>query len=122
MKRMKHGIQTFEATLLGVACETNWLPPQNATSGTFAKLILLLERHGVIKVFVGGYDPLQNPAKGKPLGQKKVASIQCSRDAEILIDQSWRSRLLRQESLSNPHALYAGADIFKNPKSSPTLS
>jgi len=89
---VKRDIQIVEAVLLWIAKDTDRLPGQNAKGGNFSRLSALFANHGVVKVYVDGYDPLQDPATGKRLKSKKTAKIWIADDGDFELEDDWRLR------------------------------
>ena len=91
-KSMKRDIQIVEALLLWIAGETDRTPSQNAKGGNVSNLYQLFRAHGVVKVFVDGFDPLQDPITSKVLLHKKIASIRWNTDGDFEVEHDWRLR------------------------------
>ena len=88
----KRDLQIVEAVLLWIAEETDRLPQQNAKRGNASRLLPLFRSHGVVKIYVDGFDPLQDPATNRPLAAKRIASVRLTNDDNFEVESDWRLR------------------------------
>jgi len=94
-KSLKQDMQIVEAALLWIADETDRLPAQNARGGNMIHLEGLFKIHGVVKIFIDGFDPLQDPATARTLSRKKSIRLSVSSDGTLEMEDDWRRRRTR---------------------------
>ena len=97
-KRVGTKLETLivEAVLLAIGKSKDRLPTQNRRQGNLQNLAPVIEKCCMLKIYMGGFDPFQEPGTGRPLSAKRVVSIFQNGDGDIAMEHSWRLRRIRR--------------------------
>ena len=88
--------QIVEAVLLAIGKSKDRLPTQNQRQGNLQNLAPVIEEYGMLKIYIGGHDPFQEPGTARALSAKRVVSIFPNKEGDIVMDHPWRLRKTRR--------------------------
>jgi hypothetical protein len=91
----KQHCQILESSLMECADETDRGPNKNLKGGNLSTIETIFRSHGVLKIAVSGYDPLQPPSEAKIMARTKTILYR-KHQGEIFLEKNpWRSRKTR---------------------------
>lgn len=90
----KRVAEIVEALLLEVADRVDRYPTENSAPGRMSRINSIFRSHGVLRVWVKGYDPLGIPWQGGRLKQAKLIRLEDLDRAGmfIAVQHTWRTR------------------------------
>lgn len=92
-QKIKDEAQIIEHLLLDVAKQIDRFPIQNKSRGVAAGVKDMFNRHGVLRVHLGGIDPLRDPTiPSSRLAMSKVIELRRTREGVIDVVHDWNKR------------------------------
>lgn len=92
--KYKTDCEVLEAILLDIAYEVDRFPTQNQAAGKKSRVTKIFRKHGKLRIYIRGYDPLRHP-KNPLMRDKKIIELWRNTNNEIDLRYPWHLRLLR---------------------------